>query len=205
MHQMFTGMFVKRSSRHKVSRAFPFTVAWVTHSFLKWLISIYNDEKATGNHSEETVVSISVVLFVISRCICIVFSDDLSLLTLWLAPTLLQTSDQRTLSWKRSTFVVLLIGSWSTSDWKYFAVYFVRWSTSDWKLKYFWSTSERTSKSTFESTSESTSTSSQQYFGFEFFAPRIIWYCSQIIRTLTQNPFHCCTYFHTIRSCSDKL
>jgi hypothetical protein len=43
---------------------------------------INNDEKATGNHSEETVVSIYVVLLVISRCICIVFSDDLSLLTL---------------------------------------------------------------------------------------------------------------------------
>jgi hypothetical protein len=51
---------------------------------------INNDKKATGNHSEETVVSISVVLLVISRCVCIVFSDDLSLLTLLLARTLLQ-------------------------------------------------------------------------------------------------------------------
>jgi hypothetical protein len=46
------------------------------------VIDINIDENATGNHSEETVVSISVVLLVISRCICIVFSDDLSLLTL---------------------------------------------------------------------------------------------------------------------------
>jgi hypothetical protein len=45
------------------------------------VVDINNDEKATGNHSEETVVSISVVLLVISRCICIVFSDDLSLFT----------------------------------------------------------------------------------------------------------------------------
>jgi hypothetical protein len=83
MYQMFTGMFGQRSSRHKVSKAFPFTVAWVTHSFLQWMVDdINNDEKATGNHSEETVVSSYVVLLVISRCICIVFSDDLSLLTL---------------------------------------------------------------------------------------------------------------------------
>jgi hypothetical protein len=47
--------------------------------FFATLGDINNDEKATGNHSEETVVSISVVLLVISRCICIVFSDDLSL------------------------------------------------------------------------------------------------------------------------------
>jgi hypothetical protein len=46
------------------------------------VVDINNDEKVTGNHSEETVVSISVVLLVVSRCICIVFSDDLSLLTL---------------------------------------------------------------------------------------------------------------------------
>jgi hypothetical protein len=80
MHLMFTGMFGQRSSTHKVSKAFPFTVAWVTHSF-PTVVDINNDEKAAGNHSEETVVSISVVLLVISRCICIVFSDDLSLLT----------------------------------------------------------------------------------------------------------------------------
>jgi hypothetical protein len=45
------------------------------------VVDINNDEKATGNHSEETVVSSYVVLLVISRCICIVFSDDLSLFT----------------------------------------------------------------------------------------------------------------------------
>jgi hypothetical protein len=46
------------------------------------VVDINNDEKATGNHSEETVVSSYVVLLVIARCICIVFSDDLSLLAL---------------------------------------------------------------------------------------------------------------------------
>jgi hypothetical protein len=46
------------------------------------VVDINNDEQATGNHSEETIVSISVVLLVISRCVCIVFGDALSLLML---------------------------------------------------------------------------------------------------------------------------
>jgi hypothetical protein len=102
------------------------------------VVDINNDGKATRNHSEETVVSIYVVLLVISRCICIVFSDDLSLLTLWLAHTLLQTSDQRTLSWKRRTVEVLLIGRWSTSNWKlkYFGLEVLRRVFC--AVKYFW-------------------------------------------------------------------
>jgi hypothetical protein len=46
------------------------------------IFEINSDNKAMGNHSEETVLSISVVLLVVSRRICIVFSNDLSLLQL---------------------------------------------------------------------------------------------------------------------------
>jgi hypothetical protein len=56
-----------------------------------------------GNHSEETVETISVALSVVSRCFCLV-SGDLSLLQLWLSRKLLQTAAQRTLSWKSMYF-----------------------------------------------------------------------------------------------------
>jgi hypothetical protein len=80
MHLMFTGMFGQRSSSHKSFQGISIHRC-VGNTQFSTVVDINNDEKAAGNHSEETVVSISVVLLVISRCICIVFSDDLSLLT----------------------------------------------------------------------------------------------------------------------------
>jgi hypothetical protein len=76
---MFTGMFGQLSSHHKVSKACPFNMG---NTQFSTVVDINNDEKASGNHSEETVNPISVFLLVISRCICIVFNDDLSLLML---------------------------------------------------------------------------------------------------------------------------
>jgi hypothetical protein len=60
-----------------ISKALPLAVALATHSF-QHCFDINNDE-AMGNHSEVTVVTVAVVLLVISRYFCIVFSDDLLL------------------------------------------------------------------------------------------------------------------------------
>jgi hypothetical protein len=106
------------------------------------VVDINNDEKETGNIRKKR--SFLVTLF--CWWFPVVFASSSAMIYRWYDLRVCCFRLPIKEHWVESEVLqVLLIGRWSTSNWKlkYFGlevlcrVFFVGWSTSDWKLKYF--------------------------------------------------------------------